>query len=175
MVARSIQIFAARRRAGRLVAATALVAGALVIAAPIAAAATNVAYAMSGVEVSATSTVGTFVGTGIATDDAGLFSAQIVHIPLSGGSATVTGGTFSFSGALRHLTGAFTGGSVSQASGFTGCTNQTYNVIGTLALSTPAGGSGTFAALLTHYRTRIFGSCITYSASVRGTATFSLP
>jgi hypothetical protein len=38
---------------------------------------------------------------------------------------------------------------------------------------TTSGGSGAFAATLTHYRKRIFGTCIAYRATVVGTARFA--
>jgi hypothetical protein len=56
------------------------------------------------------------------------------------------------------------------------CTNQRYRVTGALEdvrTSTTSGGSGAFAATLTHYRTRIFGTCIAYRATVVGTASFA--
>ena len=135
-------------------------------------------YRLAGFEIAATSTVGTFVGVGTSLDDLGTWSASIVHSPLSStGTATISaGGSFRFDGAARHIAGTFTGGSLAQRSGSTGsipCTNQTYNVIGQLALTVPSSGSGTFSAILTHYRVRLFGRCIVYAASVQGGAVFA--
>ena len=38
----------------------------------------------------------------------------------------------------------------------------------TWVLAAARRGTGTLDATLTHYRTKIFGQCLTYSASVRG-------
>ena len=136
--------------------------------------AAGVTYATNGFEVAATSTVGTFVGTATTAGDAGLWVASIVHTPLSSaGQADVTGGTFTYRGKTLRIAGAFTGGSVSQTSGFTGCTNQRYDVHGDLTLTSPGPGSGVVNGVLTHYRVWLFGRCITYSATIKGSATFS--
>ena len=94
----------------------------------------------------------------------------------TGGTATITGGTFAYIGIVRHIAGTFTGGSLTQTSGSSGsspCTNQTYAVTGSLTLTAPGSGIGTFNAVLTHYRLRLFGQCIVYAATVKGGATFS--
>ena len=129
-------------------------------------------YKLSGFEIAATSTVGTFVGVGTTADDAGTWSASIVHSPLTNGAAVIQGGTFAYDGTARDIAGAFTGGSLNQASGSLGCTNQTYNVTGSLALTVPSSGTGTFSAVLTHYRISLFGRCIVYAATVKGGAIF---
>ena len=54
----------------------------------------------------------------------------------------------------------------------TNCTNQTFAVNGILGSVGPwysGHGTGTFTTTLTHYRTSILGSCVTYGASVKGT------
>ena len=96
------------------------------------------------------------------------------HTPL-GTSATITGGAFHLAthlhGTLTAVTGDFTGGTVTQLSGFTGCVNQRYavnGVLGDVGSGSVGSGIGTFVATLTHYRTKIFGHCVTYSASVSG-------
>jgi hypothetical protein len=51
------------------------------------------------------------------------------------------------------------------------CSNQTFDVEGipsNLGRWCAGSGSGTFSATLTHYRHRLFGSCVTYGASVTG-------
>ena len=56
------------------------------------------------------------------------------------------------------------------------CTNQSFMVTGTLkdvSTTTSEGGSGQFAATLTHYRTRLFGHCVIYQARVAGTVDFT--
>jgi hypothetical protein len=135
-------------------------------------------YKLSGFEIAATSTVGTFVGVGTSVDDIGTWSASIVHTPLSSiGTATIlAGGSFTYDGAARDITGTFTSGSLAQTAGAPGsdpCTNQTYSVTGQLALTVPSSGAGTFSAVLTHYRVRLFGRCIVYAATVKGGATFT--
>jgi len=56
-------------------------------------------------------------------------------------------------------------------SGVTGCVNQRYAVnglLGDVGFGSRGSGTGTFTATLTHYRTKIFGYCVTYSASISG-------
>ena len=67
-------------------------------------------------------------------------------------------------------------GTVSQLSGFTGCTNQRYSVHGELSgVGLDNGtGTGTFSATLTHYRANVwFVGCVVYSASVTGTVSLT--
>jgi hypothetical protein len=138
--------------------------------------ASSFTYALSGFEIAATSTVGTFVGTGTTVGDSGVWSASITHTVLTGGTATISGGTFAYDGIARDIAGTFTGGSLTQTSGSSGpspCTNQTYAVTGSLALTAPGSGTATFNAVLTHYRLRVFGQCIVYAATVKGGATFN--
>jgi hypothetical protein len=74
------------------------------------------------------------------------------------------------------ISGSFTGGTIQVTHRGAGCTNQTFAVNGILDNVGPwygGHGSGTFSATLTHYRTSIFGSCITYGASVRGMISLS--
>lgn len=143
-------------------------------ASTLAASTTTYTYTLSGFETSATSTVGTFVGVGTAADDAGTWSAPIVHTVLTNGTATIAGGTFDYDGTVRDIDGTFDyGDSLTQTGGFTGCTKQTYNVTGSLTLTVPSSGTGTFSAVLTHYRIRLFGQCIIYAATVKGGATFT--
>jgi hypothetical protein len=50
-------------------------------------------------------------------------------------------------------------------------TNQTFagnGILGSVGRWYSGHGSGTFTATLTHYRTSILGSCVTYGASVKG-------
>jgi hypothetical protein len=149
-----------------VLAATALV------ATPAAAGATSYTDATRGVEVAATSTRGTFVGT--ATGDLpGYWQATVNHTPLSPG-ATITGGSFSLdtylNGGFEEVTGTFASGSVVLENPSTRCANQRYDIDGSLTNVGVGGGSGSgdFEAVLTHYRTRVFGHCVTYSASVSG-------
>ena len=142
-------------------------------------AATTYSDSISGYEYAATSTHGSFAG--IASGALfGAWSATVDHAPL-GASAAIKGGDFHLATYLHgatylhraptRVTGDFTGGTVKQVSGFTGCANQQYavdGVLGHVGFGSAGSGTGTFAATLTHYRTKIFGHCMTYSASVSG-------
>jgi hypothetical protein len=158
-----------------LLAAWGLAAALAVVLAPVIAASTSVPYSISGIEYAANSTEGRFAGVAVAAGDRGTWLTVVDHTVLSGGTATITGGTFSYDGRVRDVQGGFTGGSLTQTGGFTGCVNETFAVVGALALVVPTGGTGAFNATLTHYRTRLFGRCITYGATVKGTVVFTLP
>jgi len=127
----------------------------------------------SGLEYAATSAQGRFVGIASGALP-GAWSVTVDHTPL-GTSAAITGGDFHLAtrldGTLTEVTGDFTAGTVRQLSGFTGCVNQRYAVHGVLddvGSGAARRGTGTLDATLTHYRATIFGHCLTYSASVRG-------
>jgi hypothetical protein len=150
-----------------------LAAALAVVLAPVIAASTSVTYAISGVEYAASSTVAKFAGVAVATDDFGTWLAVIDHTVLSGGSAAITGGTFSYDGRIRDVQGLFTGGSLTQTGGFSGCVKETFAVAGALTVTSPT-GSGSFSATLTHFRKVIFGRCITYAATVKGAVAFTL-
>jgi hypothetical protein len=128
---------------------------------------------ISGFEYTAAATQGSFAGAALGAVP-GAWSATVDHTPL-GTSAMITGGDFSLAtyrdDALTTITGHFTAGTIQQLSGFTGCVNQRYAVngmLGDVGFRTAGSGTGTFAATLTHYRTKIFGYCVTYSASISG-------
>jgi hypothetical protein len=147
---------------------------------PISAAAATISesYAITGFEYFATSTQGRFAGTARGSSgDRAAWNAVVNHTPLTT-TATITGGYADLATSNRvRLHGLFSGGTVSQTSGFEGCTNQTYDVDGTLREVTRSDstrkGTGSFSATLTHYRTSVFGRCVVYSASVEGTITLS--
>lgn len=134
--------------------------------------------AVSGVEIYATSTEGQFAGQA-SGDLPGYWYADVIHTPLSGSpeTAAITGGSFYLSTTVHNqpslVTGLFSGGSVVQTGGFAGCTNQTYSVTGNLTdvglYGKRHAGTGTFAAVLTHYRYEAYGYCLTYAASIAGT------
>ena len=156
----------------------ALAIAAVVVVSPGAApAATAYTDTISGGEYFFTSTEGRFAGKA-AGDLPGYWNAVVDHTPLSLSStptATITGGSFqlatSFGAVPTLVTGKFSGGTVNVVSTGANCTNQTFDVEGTLADVGPwyaGNGSGTFSAVLTHYRTSIFGDCVSYAASVRG-------
>jgi hypothetical protein len=148
-------------------------AAALFISPASALAATTSSDSISGYEYAATSTQGRFVGIASGALP-GAWSVTVDHTPL-GTSATITGGTFHLAthldGTLTAVAGDFTGGTVTQLSGFTGCVNQRYavnGVLGDVGSGSVRSGTGTLVATLTHHRTKIFGHCVTYSASVSG-------
>jgi hypothetical protein len=136
-----------------------------------------------GGEYSATSTEGKFFGA--ATGGLpGTWNAVVDHTPLSLSStptATITGGyvtlTTVIGFAATVVRGDFTSGGIVQVQNRgTDCTNQTFRVVGALKnVGTASGASGTglFDAILTHYRARVFGICVTYSASVSGSLSLS--
>ena len=148
-------------------------AAALVISPAAAIAAPAPSDSVSGLEYAATSAQGRFVGIASGALP-GAWSVTVDHTPL-GTSAVITGGDFRLAtrrgGTLTVVTGGFTAGTVRQLSGFTGCVDQRYavhGVLGDVGAGAARRGTGTLNATLTHYRTRIFGQCLTYSASVRG-------
>lgn len=137
---------------------------------------TTVAYAVTGAEYAASPGVGHFAGFAAAEDDRALWWATVnydVPLPTTVGFSTdiAPGGTFELQGATRDASGTFEGGVITLASTSL-CGRETYqvtaSVIGTMAGSPSGEFAGTFAGTLTHYRTRIFGRCITYAATVVG-------
>jgi hypothetical protein len=150
---------------------------ALVTGAGSAAAATTYTDSISGYEYAATSTQGIFAGTA-SGNLPGYWHATVDHTPLST-SAMITGGDFylaTYLNGARTVTGVFTGGTVTQTSGSSGCVNQQYAVIGDLGsvgFGSTGTGTGTFTGTLTHYRTKVLGYCATYSASITGSLTLA--
>jgi len=146
------------------------------------AAATPTTYtdSISGTELpGATSTQGSFAGTASGPLP-GAWTATIDHTVLSP-NAIISGGTFSlataFNGQLAQVTGDFAnGGTVTLEWQAWGCGNQVYAVsdslndvaVRSLTRTVASSGVDSFAATLTHYRTSIFGFCVTYAATVRG-------
>ena len=155
-------------------------AAAALLAAGTAAAAISPSYAVTGIEVAATSTQGTFVGTGTGSGgDRLAWSAVVVHTVLSTNPATpatITGGSLNAlsygTGSPAALTGTFTGGTVTYDAALSSpaaCGNQVYDVAGSLALASGGvTGTGTFTVLLTHYRIALLGRCVTIGATVTG-------
>ncbi len=139
-------------------------------------------YTVEGVEIGATSTEGTFVGSGTGTsgDDA-VWQAIVDHQPLSpscysNGGCEITGGTFALAnGDVEAINGTFASGAITLVSQAPGCGIQVFSVLGTLTdviTPTSTGGTGTFAATLTHFRARFLGRCTTFFAKVSGTVSF---
>ena len=129
----------------------------------------------------ATTTEGRFVGEATGSY-AGTWYIDVRHQDLSHHPAYITGGSFQLNtfvnGWPSSIKGSFTpwGGTVSQTSGFWGCSNQRYSVYGALRNVGVNGGSGSgsFSATLTHYRTNVwFAGCVVYAASVSGTVSLT--
>jgi hypothetical protein len=158
-------------------------AAALALAAAASAAPASTSFAIAGYEYAFTSTVGSFAGgaTGNA-GDIGFWNATVEHDPLGSSPTYVDGGRFQMAtaGSSLHLdtiTGTFVnhGGTITTINPGANCTNQQYLVTGALqdvSTTTTAGGSGSFSAVLTHYRLSVFGGCVIYSARVAGTVSF---
>jgi hypothetical protein len=133
---------------------------------------------VSGHEYFFTPTDGKFAGTASGVLP-GYWNADVQHTPLCLSctpTATITGGSVelvtSFDGTPTLVTGDFKGGAVQVTNVGAGCTNQTFavdGVLGSVGRWHRGSGSGSFSVTLTHYRRPIFGSCITYAASVAGT------
>lgn len=151
----------------------------LALAAPVGAlAAQTYGDTISGHEYYYTSTDGKFAGTASGALP-GQWNADVHHTQLCLSctpTATITGGSFSVATTLGGIptlvTGKFTGGTVQVINKGANCTNQTFAVNGILGSVGPwysGHGTGVFATTLTHFRTSILGSCVTYGASVSGT------
>lgn len=133
---------------------------------------------VSGYEYATTSTQGRFAGAAAGALP-GAWSATVDHTPL-GTAAMITGGDVYLAtyldGVPALVTGHFTGGTVRQLPGFTGCTDQQYAVngsVGNVGVGSAGTGSGAFAGTLTHHRTKIFGYCVIYSATIAGSLTLT--
>jgi hypothetical protein len=134
---------------------------------------TTVAYGVRGIEIHATATQGTFSGVAWAADDFGTWTAVVQHTAFDAErNSTITGGTFALDGRARDASGTFTSGSVSFTSADPGCGREFFGVEGAMTLGD--GGTGTFSATLVHYRTQLFGRCITYWATIRGITELTL-
>jgi hypothetical protein len=152
--------------------------GALVLCVPASAvAAQTYNDTIGGYEYFATSTDGRFAGTASGALS-GYWNTDVQHTTLCGTctpTATISGGSFSLAttldGSYTLITGKFTGGSVNVTNPGANCTKQTFavdGVIGSVGTWYSGSGLGTFSATLTHYRHWLFGSCITYFASIDG-------
>jgi hypothetical protein len=140
-------------------------------------ASTTYSDTLSGYEYWATSTDGKFAGTASGALTGG-WNADVRHTALClscSPTATITGGSFSLSTVIHYVptavTGRFTGGTVQVGNPGANCTNQTFavdGILGDVGTWWSGSGSGTFAVTLTHYRRYVFGSCVTYGASVTG-------
>lgn len=160
-----------------VVGVVALAALALVVASPVSA--TTPRYSVSGVETGVPQPAGpdestsSFAGTAFSSSSGpATWSAHVTHYSLAAcatlGNGCITGGTFSLSGAST-INGTFESGSIALISGspVTCTSTAVFRVTGLVDLS--GGGTATFAARLTHYQVKLFGSCVPYFATVSGT------
>lgn len=132
---------------------------------------------LSGYEYWASSTDGKFAGTASGALP-GSWNADVQHTALCLSctpTAAITGGSFSLSTVNHYVptlvTGRFTGGTVQVINPGASCTNQTFavnGILGSVGTWWSGSGSGTFTVTLTHYRHYVFGTCVTYGASVAG-------
>jgi hypothetical protein len=145
---------------------------------------------VSGFEMYATTTEGRFTGTASGEGPSGFsgaWSIVVDHTPLDPcvnasmqPCAQVTGGSFTLavtSPSLQLITGAFD----AQGPGVDGitllesgpnCTTQLFRIkdgLSNVGSGAQAAGTGSFVGYLWHHRTGIFGTCVTYSATVQGT------
>lgn len=172
------------RSAVRMSLVTLVALAALVAARGAPAAPASTSFAIVGYEYAFTQTVGSFAGTGSGNaGESAAWNARVEHDPLGSTPTYVNGGTFAMTtrssgGHLDFATGdfAYHGGTITVMDPGAGCTNQRYRVTGTLEnveTSTTSGGTGRFAATLTHFRYSLFGRCVIYAARVTGTVGFS--
>lgn len=139
----------------------------------VASAATEITYSLAGVETGFTDTSSSFAGFASSEDGDRAFWETLIERTAfdEDRNAEITGGSFRLDGRLRNLAGDVVRGTIVNRTST--CRKETFIVKGDIALVD--GGSGKFRVILRHYRTRIFGQCVTYSATVEGTVTFTLP
>lgn len=141
-------------------------------------------FSIVGHEYAFTSTDGNFAGKGTGNaGDAALWNTSVQHDKLGSTPTYVNGGGFQMvtrspGGRSDTVVGSFAyhGGTITRIDPGANCTNQRYLVTGTLknvSTSDTKGGSGTFRAVLTHYRISLFGHCLIYKARVAGSVSFA--
>ena len=159
------------------IAAVAILLVSLVVLVPATAVAETKTYrfAISGTEVSATSTTGRFVGA--ASGSAlGTWYAEVNHDPLGASADIRPGGSFGM--ALHQaepaylVSGQFSRGTITVNNPGAHCTNQVYTVDGYLR-NVSVTGTGHVVATLTHHRRSVLGRCWLYAATVGGTVTLA--
>jgi hypothetical protein len=144
-----------------------------------AAATTTYLDTISGSEIYATSTEGTFVGSASGALP-GSWEATIDHTPLSP-NATITGGSFYLATTINSIpvavSGDFTGGTVMRLNpDATRCVNQYLSInayLSNVGIGFSGSGTGTFTGTLVHHRVLVFGYCVIYSATVTGSLSLS--
>jgi hypothetical protein len=160
----------------------ALALGATLVMTVTAAASTTYTEWIHGTELpNATPTDGQFVGEATGSF-AGAWYIDVRHQDLNHHPVYITGGSFRLNTVINgwpdEIRGSFKPwhGTVTQVSGFSGCTNQRYAVHGELSgVGVDGGtGTGTFSATLTHYRANIWlVGCVVYSASINGSVSLT--
>jgi hypothetical protein len=138
---------------------------------------------VTGYEYYATSTDGRFAGTASGALP-GTWNTEVQHTalcPSCPSTATITGGSFSLATIYHSLptlfSGSLRGGTVRVTNPGPNCSKQTFAVEGILGNVHgwfTGTGSGTFTATLTHYRHSLFGTCVTYAASISGTLSIGI-
>jgi hypothetical protein len=170
-------------RSLRLAATVVVAVAALAIPTAASAAPASTSFTITGFEYAFTQTVGFFAGSGTGNaGDRAAWNTSVEHDPLGSDPTFVNGGSFQMAtqsptARLDFVTGTFVNheGTITTKDPGDGCTNQRFLVTGTLAdvaTSTTAGGTGAFSVTLTHFRTSLFGRCVTYFASVAGKVSF---
>jgi hypothetical protein len=132
----------------------------------------NRAYTVqvTGIEYSATATVGKFAGAATGRLP-GTWQARVVHEPITAArNAPITSGSFQLYSHTK-ITGRFVDGGVRRLNTPRTCADERFDVRGNLALD--GGGTGQFTVLLTHLRTTVGARCVTYAATVEGTLTLA--
>jgi hypothetical protein len=107
-----------------------------------------------------------------------VWNVDVVHQALSSscwtsGCAIDPGGSISLATSRGDIvTGSFTAGSVKLVRQASGCGKQIFQVVGDLSTTK---SSAVFDVALTHYRVMIFGSCISYSATIGADSADGIP
>jgi hypothetical protein len=156
---------------------------ALAVPSSAAAAPASTSFKIVGYEYAFTQTVGRFAGVGRGNaGDTAFWNTTVQHDELGSTPTYVNGGSFqmvtrSTTGRFDTVMGTFAyhGGTITKIDPGAHCTNQQYAVTGTLehvTTTTTSGGSGSFSAVLTHFRVSVLGRCVIYKARVAGSVSF---
>ena len=141
-----------------------------------ASAAVSSSYFFVGAQIWATHTVGTFAGNATGSrGDIAAWQAAIQHTVQTIPDGDITGGYARLvTSDLTYVRGTFGGGKLWLIDDGPGsCGDLTHRVRGRLInvrrSDTGAYGTGLLVGRLVHYRVSVFGNCIPYSATARGT------
>ena len=150
--------------------------GCLLLVAPARAATGGGVYDVTGVALAPSATETTMVGVGNGSAKA-LWHAVVEHSALADGG-TVTGGSLVLAAAgddsVTILRARFADGVIALVSEAPGCGTRVFSLTGSLADVTVNGeptatGAGTYALEVTVRRAMLFGRCVVYARTVRGT------